>query len=58
MSCDCSDDNPDCFRLPPGDRSLAGTTQQGRDFMFAVLREVDVGGRRFLLGAVSSSDAR
>jgi uncharacterized protein YjbI with pentapeptide repeats len=36
------DDDPNVFRLPMGDRSLAGTTHEGRDFMFAVLRHVDM----------------
>ena len=29
-------------RLPPGDRSLAGTTQEGGDLMFAELAGVDL----------------
>ncbi|MGY4624667.1 hypothetical protein [Bradyrhizobium sp. USDA 4486] len=29
-------------RLPPGDRSLAGTMQEGRDMMFAELAGLDM----------------
>ena len=37
------DEFPDrTIRLPPGDRSLAGTIQQGRDMMFAELAGVDM----------------
>ena len=36
------DDDPDVFRLPLGDRSLMRSTHEGRDFMFAVLRYVDM----------------
>ena len=32
----------EAIRLPPGDRSLAGTTQEGGDFMFAELTGVDL----------------
>jgi uncharacterized protein YjbI with pentapeptide repeats len=34
-------------RLPPGDNSLAGTMQQGRDLMFAELSGVDLTGADF-----------
>lgn len=43
MTCDHTHDC-DIFRLPPGDSSLAGTMQEGRDFMLAVLRDVDLSG--------------
>ena len=36
------DGDPTTFRLAPGDRSLVGSTQEGRDFMFAILRYVDM----------------
>jgi uncharacterized protein YjbI with pentapeptide repeats len=36
------DDDPDVFRLAPGDSSLTRSTHEGRDFMFAVLRYVDM----------------
>ena len=36
------DDDPDVFRLPLGDRSLMRSTHEGRNFMFAVLRYVDM----------------
>ena len=36
------DDDPDVFRLPLGDRSLVRSTHEGSDFMFAVLRYVDM----------------
>ena len=36
------EDDPDVFRLPLGDRSLVGSTHEGRNFMFAVLRYVDM----------------
>ena len=36
------DDDPDVFRLPLGDRSLVRSIQEGRNFMFAVLRYVDM----------------
>jgi uncharacterized protein YjbI with pentapeptide repeats len=44
---DCSKSDDDSFanttlRLPPGDRSLAGTMQEGRDLMFAELAGVDM----------------
>ena len=43
---DCSDSDDPCLdgtlRLPPGDRSLAGTMQEGRDLMFAELAGVDM----------------
>ena len=42
------DDEPDCddgiLRLPPGDRSLAGTRPASSDFMFAELKGVDLRG--------------
>jgi uncharacterized protein YjbI with pentapeptide repeats len=40
------DEPPDdgTLRLPPGDRSLAGGTHEGRDFMFARLAGVDLNG--------------
>ncbi len=45
------DDEADCddgiLRLPPGDRSLAGTMQEGRDLMFAELKGVDLSGANF-----------
>ena len=36
------DDDPDVFRLPLGDRSSVRSTHEGRNFMFAVLRYVDM----------------
>jgi hypothetical protein len=42
MTCNCDDQDCGILRLPPGDRSLAGTVQEGRDFMFAELRHVDL----------------
>lgn len=42
MTGNCDDEDCGILRLPPGDRSLAGTVQEGRDFMFAELRHVDL----------------
>ena len=53
LSCMAASDDPDdiapeadepdsTVRLPPGDRSLAGTMQEGRDMMFAQLAGVDM----------------
>jgi uncharacterized protein YjbI with pentapeptide repeats len=36
------EDDPDTIRLQPGDRSLARSIHEGRNFMFAVLRHVDM----------------
>ncbi len=41
--CNCDLEWADCtVRLPPGDTSLAGTMQEGRDLMFAELAGVDL----------------
>jgi uncharacterized protein YjbI with pentapeptide repeats len=50
-----SDDDPNVFHLAPGDRSLAGTTHEGRDFMFAVLRFVDMSDADFYWGSFQNS---
>lgn len=50
-----NEDDPDVFRLQPGDRSLAGTTQEGRDLMFAVLRYVDMSDADFYWGSFQNS---
>lgn len=42
MISDNDDEHSGILRLPPGDRSLAGTVQEGRDLMFAELRRVDL----------------
>lgn len=52
---DSDDDDPNVFRLAPGDRSLAGTTHEGRDFMFAVLRYVDMSDADFYWGSFQHS---
>jgi uncharacterized protein YjbI with pentapeptide repeats len=54
--CESDNDNdPDVFRLAPGDRSLAGTMHEGRDFMFAVLRYVDMSDGDFYWGSFQNS---
>jgi uncharacterized protein YjbI with pentapeptide repeats len=52
---DNDDDDPNVFRLAPGDRSLAGTSHEGRDFMFAVLRFVDMSDADFYWGSFQYS---
>ena len=42
--CDCDDG---ILRLPPGDRSLANSAHEGRDFMSAELAGVDMSGADF-----------
>lgn len=48
---DEDDGDPTTFRLAPGDRSLAGTVHEGRDFMFAILRYVDMSEADFYWGS-------
>jgi uncharacterized protein YjbI with pentapeptide repeats len=45
------DDDPSVLRLAPGDRSLAGTRHEGGNFMFAVLRHVDMSDADFYWGS-------
>jgi len=54
---DASDQFPDrTLRLPPGDRTLCGKKQEGRDLMFAQLRAVDMTGADFYWALFHNAD--